>query len=125
MAYHVLAQSAMLLHFAFLAYVALGGFLAWKWPHTFWPHLCVALYALAITLIGWPCPLTHVENWGRLRSGREPLAPAGFIDHYLTGVLYPDEHLITVKAATALLVALSWIGLAAITLHRRAHRPPG
>jgi uncharacterized protein DUF2784 len=25
-------------HFAYVAYVVLGGFLAWWWPRAIWPH---------------------------------------------------------------------------------------
>ncbi|GHC88094.1 hypothetical protein GCM10007079_32790 [Nocardiopsis terrae] len=121
MGYQVLGETAMLLHFAFLVYVTLGGFLAWRWPRALWPHAATALYALGITLIGWQCPLTHLENWGRERAGQAGLPDEGFIEHYLTGVIYPTEHLLTAQLLVALSVTLSWAG-ALLHLRRRHQR---
>ncbi|MBR8741515.1 DUF2784 domain-containing protein [Nocardiopsis sp. MG754419] len=123
MIFRLIGEGAMVLHMAFLVYVALGGYLAWKWPRAFWPHLACALYGLGITVIGWDCPLTHVENWGRERAGQAGLPPGGFIEHYLTGVVYPTEHLLGAQLLVALSVAVSWAG-AAFLLARRRRRPP-
>ncbi|MEU0487990.1 DUF2784 domain-containing protein [Nocardiopsis sp. NPDC006139] len=125
MAYRILADTAMVLHMAFLAYVLLGGLAAWKWPRALWPHLAATAYALGITLIGWECPLTHVERRARHHAGQEGLPPTGFIDHYLTGVVYPEEHLATVRLAAAALILLTWtVPLTRALRHRRnaAHR---
>ncbi|MFD6953437.1 hypothetical protein A6A08_09925 [Nocardiopsis sp. TSRI0078] len=121
MTYRLIADAAMVVHLAFLAYVALGGLLAWRWPRTFWIHLGCALYGLGITVIGWPCPLTHVENRARRRAGQAGLPEEGFIDHYLTGIVYPAEHLLTVQLAVAVVVLASWAGLALLTRRRKHH----
>ncbi|WP_304454297.1 DUF2784 domain-containing protein [Nocardiopsis sp. YSL2] len=124
MAYRGIGEAAMLLHFAFLVYVTLGGFLAWKWPKALWPHAAIALYALGITLIGWQCPLTHLETWGRENAGQAGLPDEGFIDHYLTGVIYPADHLLTVQLAVAATVLLSWTGAALLAHRHRRHASP-
>jgi hypothetical protein len=117
MVYRIVGEGAMVLHLAFLVYVALGGYLAWRWPPMIWPHLACALYGLGITVIGWDCPLTHIENWGREQAGQAGLPPEGFIEHYLTGVIYPAEHLLTAQLLVALSIAVSWAG--ALYLHRK------
>ena len=124
MVYRIIGEGAMVLHLAFLVYVALGGYLAWCWPRMFWPHLACALYGLGITVIGWQCPLTHIETWGRQNAGQAGLPPGGFIERYLTGVIYPADHLVTVQVSVGAVVVLSWIGLAALTLRRRRTKPP-
>jgi hypothetical protein len=121
MVYRVIGEGAMVLHLAFLVYVALGGYLAWRWPRMIWPHLACALYGLGITVIGWQCPLTHVEDWGRRNAGQAGLPPGGFIEHYLTGVVYPTDHRLTAQLLVALSVTLSWVG--AVHLHRQRNRP--
>ncbi|MFE1169073.1 DUF2784 domain-containing protein [Nocardiopsis sp. NPDC058789] len=121
MVYSVIGEGAMVLHLLFLAYVALGGFAAWRWPRMFWPHLACAVYGLGVTVIGWPCPLTHLEDWGRRNAGQSGLPPEGFIAHYLTGVVYPTEHLLTAQLLVALTVTLSWAG--ALYLHLQRKRP--
>ncbi|KOX07220.1 DUF2784 domain-containing protein [Nocardiopsis sp. NRRL B-16309] len=122
MLYRIIGEAAMVAHAAFILYMAIGGFLAWKWPRTFWIHLGCALYGLSISVVGWICPLTHVENWGRERAGQAGLPDEGFIDHYLTGVIYPQEHLVTVQAGVGAVVIASWTGLALLTLRRRRAR---
>ncbi|ASU83495.1 DUF2784 domain-containing protein [Nocardiopsis gilva YIM 90087] len=120
MAYRVLGETAMLLHFAFLVYVTLGGFLAWRWPRLIWPHFVCAGYGILITLIGWPCPLTGVEDWAREKAGQEGLAGSGFIDHYLTGVIYPEQYLDAVRFGVGVLIFVAWTGVLLLQRRRSA-----
>ncbi len=39
MIFRVLAEATMVVHFLFIAFVVLGGFLAWRWPKAIWLHL--------------------------------------------------------------------------------------
>lgn len=111
MGYQLLAELVMLLHFGFLAYVALGGFLAWRWPRAIVPHATAAVWGALSATVGVPCPLTGWENSARRLAGEQGL-PRGFIDTYLTGVVYPEEHLLTAQLLVAALVAVSWTGFA-------------
>ena len=52
MRYPLIADTVMAVHFAFLAYVVCGGFLAWRWPRMFWPHLAAAAYGLGTVVVG-------------------------------------------------------------------------
>lgn len=121
MIYTFVSYTAMILHFMFLAFVFFGGFLAWIWPKAFWLHLPVAAYALGIVTIGWECFLTHIENWGRVGMGEEPLDRT-FINHYLTGNLYPEDHVLTSRIVTGIVVGIAYIGLLVIILRRRRRR---
>ena len=38
------------------------------------------------------------------------LPPSGFIDHYLTGVVYPQQHETLIQLGVAVAVAISWVG---------------
>lgn len=110
MGYRLIADAAMVLHFGFLVYLVVGGFIAWRWRWTIWIHLATALWGLGSVLIGYACPLTHVENWGRERAGDEGLPASGFIDHYLTDVVYPQQHEEVIQLAVAVVVVISWVG---------------
>ncbi|MGO4614250.1 DUF2784 domain-containing protein [Nocardia sp. 2YAB30] len=110
MLYRLLADSTAAAHFAFVAYVVVGGFLAWRLPRTIWPHLVAAVWGFSTVVFGFDCPLTHLENWARDRAGQARLPSSGFIDYYITGVLYPEDALGLVRILAALLVAASWIG---------------
>lgn len=120
MVFRVIGDVAMVVHFLFLAYVVIGGFIAWYWPRSIWLHLGCALYGLAVTVVGWVCPLTVVENWARQRAGQAGLTETGFIDHYLTGIIYPVDHLVSIQFAAGVVVALSWVGYLFLLWRRRA-----
>ncbi len=119
MGYRVLAEVTMAVHFAYLVYVALGGFLAWLWPRAIWPHLAAALWGFATVVFGLICPLTYVEDWARERAGQQGLPPSGFIDHYIEGVIYPQRYAGLIQAVVIVAVVLSWLGAYA---RRRALR---
>jgi hypothetical protein len=107
--YTVVADAAMAAHSAFLAYVVAGGFLAWRWPRAFWPHAVLSGWGLSTVVCHLDCPLTYVEDVARRRAGR-PGLPGGFIDHYLTGTVYPARYARLVEALTVATVAGSWAG---------------
>jgi Protein of Unknown function (DUF2784) len=106
----VLAEATMVVHFAFVVYVVVGGFLAWRWPRTILLHLVAAGWGLLITVFSLACPLTWLEDGLRRRAGEQGL-PSGFIDTYIEGVLYPQRFVMEVRAAAAVLVLIAWIGL--------------
>ena len=119
--FRLVADAAMVAHFAFLAYLVVGGFLAWRWPRTIWLHVATAMYGLFNATVGWPCPLTYVENWGRERAGDTTLPATGFIDHYIAGVVYPREHETVAQLLVATVVVISWVGF---VVRRRRSSPP-
>ena len=97
-------------HFAFVAYVVVGGYLAWRWRRTIWLHGLAFMWGFSTVLFGLDCPLTNAENWARHRAGEAGLPPSGFIDHYLTGVLYPRSTLELVRVLVVICVVVSWVG---------------
>ena len=123
-AYLLIGHTAMVLHYLFFAYVVFGGFLAWRWPWLFWPHLLVAAYALGIITVGWACFLTDIENWSRLNTGREVMVN-GFIDFHITGVFYPEEHLMTSRYVIAGIIASAYAGTAWLLWRRRSAEDAG
>ncbi len=76
-------------HLAFIAFVMAGGLLVARFPRLLIPHLAAAAWGVFIALSGGVCPLTPLENWALARAGREGYA-AGFLEHYITPVLYPE-----------------------------------
>ncbi|MEV4411709.1 DUF2784 domain-containing protein [Catellatospora sp. NPDC049609] len=121
MAFQALAEVTMAVHFAFLAYVVTGGFLAWWRPWLIWPHLAAAGWGFATIVFGLECPLTYVEDWARRGAGEQGLS-RGFIDTYLTGVVYPERYTVQLQALAGALVLTSWLGL---LLRRRRGRFAG
>ena len=107
--YAIVVAVTAAVHFAFVGYGVLGGFLALRWPRTIWLHVPVVIWCVAIEVVDFICPLTELERWARARAGMAPLPSSGFIDYYITGVWYParDENL--VLGVVLVLVVSSWI----------------
>jgi Protein of Unknown function (DUF2784) len=121
--YRLLADLTMLVHFTFLAFVVFGGFLALKWPRAIWAHLPVAAWGFATIAFSIRCPLTSIEDWARVRAGEARLTGTGFIDHYIEGVLYPQEYTGLIQAAAAVVVLGSWLIL--VIRAKIQHLPAG
>lgn len=86
--YRALADVVLLVHFAFVLFVVLGGLLALRWPRVAWIHVPLAIYGAVIEFIGFICPLTPLEVSLRERGG-EAGYTGGFIEHYITATIYP------------------------------------
>ncbi|GAA1655036.1 DUF2784 domain-containing protein [Nonomuraea maheshkhaliensis] len=108
--YRLLADAAMVAHFAFLLYLALGGFVAWRWRRTLWAHLAVVAWGVLSVVTGVECPLTHVEDWARRSAGQQGLTAGGFIDHYIEGVVYPEEYTNLARLGVTVLILFSYAG---------------
>lgn len=89
MHYYLLAGLVILLHFAFILFVIFGGFLLFKWMRFAWIHVPVVLYAALLEFYGWICPLTPLEKWLRAKGGGVAYQ-TGFIEHYITPLIYPS-----------------------------------
>ena len=99
-------------HVAFVAFVPLGGFVAWAEPWVIWPHVTSVAWAVWVLGFGRSCPLTVAENWGRRGLGLLPLPEDGFMAHYLEGRLYPHGWARGAMVVVFTAVAVSWAGLA-------------
>lgn len=86
--YRVLADAVVIVHALFVAFVVLGGFVAWRWRWVAWVQLPAALWGVAIEFGGWICPLTPLENALRARAGLAGYS-GGFVEHYVMVWLYP------------------------------------
>jgi hypothetical protein len=118
MPYGLLADLTVLLHFAFVVWVVLGGLLVLRWPRCAWLHLPAAVWGAAIELGGWICPLTPLE-WRLRELAGEAGYTGGFVEHYLLPVLYPTGLTREIQIALGLLVLAVNIALYALVIRRR------
>ena len=116
-----LADAIVVAHLAYLAFVPLGGFFALRWPRLVWAHLAAVAVGLASITIGFDCPLTTWEESSRRRGGQRPYA-GGFVDHYLTGRVYPHGDAWVVQVVFGLCVVASY---ALVVGKRRSSRLVG
>lgn len=99
----VVADLLLLLHLAFVVFVAVGGVLVVRWPRAAWAHLPAAAWGTAVEAFGWMCPLTPLEDHFRHLAGQSA-GPGDFIARTVVPVLYPEgltrDAQLTLAAAT-------------------------
>jgi hypothetical protein len=84
-----MADLIVLIHFAFVLFVVLGGLLALRWPRIAWLHVPAVIWGALVEFTGWICPLTPLENRLRAAAG-EANYEGDFIAHYILPALYPN-----------------------------------
>ena len=88
--YGVLADLTVVLHLAFVGFVALGGFAVIRWHWLAWAHIPAIVWAVLLEWMNLVCPLTPWELHLRELAGH-PGYEGGFITHYLLPLLYPPS----------------------------------
>ena len=118
--YSLLADSVLVIHALFVAFVVLGvpcifigKALNWRWVRFFWlrvAHLAAICVVTAQAWAGVICPLTTLEMWLR-RQGNLDVYAGSFIEHWLEEILYwnlPPWVFVVVYSTFALLVVATW-----------------
>lgn len=88
MIYELMADLVLGTHVVFVVFVVAGGILVVRWPRVAWAHVPCALWGALVEVAGWICPLTPLEVSLRRQAGEAGYAE-GFLEHYVTPVLYP------------------------------------
>jgi hypothetical protein len=120
--FRLIAYTAVAAHFAFLAFVVLGGFLAWRWPRLIWFQIAGVAWLVLVVAAHLACPLTWIQDRAREHAGMTP-TPGGFIATYVDGVFFPHGHQPAAMAVAGAVVLTSWIGFAVPRRRARARRP--
>jgi len=89
MTYRILAELVLVIHFCFVLFVVLGGLLVLRWRSIIWLHIPAFTWGVSVQCFFLACPLTPLENWFR-RLGGESGYAGGFIEHYISAILYAD-----------------------------------
>lgn len=110
MLYRIVADGVVVMHFAFIVFVAMGALLAWRWPALVWVHLPALAWGIGSVVIGFPCPLTPLEKGLRRRAGDQGY-DGGFVDHYIEGVIYPDEYSSILRALALVVIVAGYARL--------------
>lgn len=119
MIYRGLADAVLVIHLAFIVFAVAGAFAALRWRFLIWLHLPCALWAMAIELGGWICPLTPLEVSLRRSAGLAGYS-GGFTEHYLVPLIYP--HGLTREIQIGLGLGVLVINLLAYALVARKAR---
>jgi hypothetical protein len=107
--WRALADAVVGVHYAYMAYLVVGGFAAWRWRKTIWLHVAAVIWAALIVTTKVPCPLTALQNHFREDAGLRPLT-SSFINLYIRGTFYPDDQQTLAQIVLGVIVIVSWIG---------------
>ena len=119
----LLADLVLVVHLAFVIFVVLGACLVVRWPKLVWIHLPAVLWGVFTEFAGVVCPLTPLENALRQRGGQGGFA-GGFIDHYVTALLYPQGLTRGMQVALgAFALAVNLLLYCWVIARRRSGRP--
>lgn len=88
MLYKLAADLLVLIHFSFIIFVVLGGFLVLRWPRVAWIHLPAVSWGIWIEFNNGICPLTTFEKSLR-ETANTPSYAGNFIDNYIIPIIYP------------------------------------
>ena len=113
----IAADAVLFVHFAFVAFVVLGGLLLLRWPALAWIHLPAVAWAAIVELAGWVCPLTPLEVTLRQASGVSGYS-GDFLEHYIVALLYPEGLTRTLQVSLGAFVILINVFLYSVVLRR-------
>lgn len=87
-AYKVLADVIVAVHFLWIVFLVLGG--AWGGRHRTVRllHIGGLAFAVLLQVFGWYCPLTYAEAWLRRRHSPGLAYSGSFIIHYMERFVY-------------------------------------
>lgn len=89
MIYSLLANIILFIHLCYILFVIFGGFLMLRWKEVWKIHIPAVIWGFCVQYFVWMCPLTDVENYFRNLAGENGYAN-GFINHFLTSIIYPE-----------------------------------
>jgi len=87
MAYRILADLVLILHLCFVFFVVFGGLLVVRRRWIASLHLPAVMWGIIVECFLLACPLTVLENSLRQLGGESGYTD-GFINHYISAVLY-------------------------------------
>ena len=123
MIYKILADLVFLVHLAFVLVVVFGGIAVWRKPTLAWLHLPAVAWGALIEFAGWICPLTPWEQSLRRLAGDKGYSD-GFVEHYLTPLIYPEGLTRDVQVVLGVLVLAINVVAYALIFHRHRRREP-
>lgn len=115
MPFKVLADLVVLTHFIWIIFLLTGAI--WGRRHRLVKalHLGGLGFAIIMQIMGWYCPLTHLEYWLRLRHDPGLTYRGSFLIHYVEQAVYLE-----LSTGAVLLLTLGLCGLNAWVYLRKS-----
>jgi Protein of Unknown function (DUF2784) len=103
------ADLVVIVHAAFIAFVLVGGYLAWRWPRLVWVHVPSVAVIGVLFAFGADCPLTDLEKFLRREAG-ETVYRDGFVAHYLLPGVPAGVRAAVLPAVVVTLTVIAYAG---------------
>ncbi len=107
MLYQIISDFILTIHFCYILFVIFGGLLILRWRWIWKLHLAAVVWGFLVQYFVWICPLTSWENYFR-ELGGEAGYESGFLDHFVTSLIYQD---ISTNLHTILAILLLFINV--------------
>ncbi len=88
MPYKILADAVVFIHFLWIIFLISGAFLGINYKAVKVIHISGLIFAFAIQIFDWHCPLTHLEVWLRLKHDPSLSYTGSFLIHYVEKIIY-------------------------------------
>lgn len=121
MVYRILADLVLLFHLCFVIFVIFGGFLVLYRRRIWRLHIPALIWGVLVETFYFICPLTYLENWLRTTGG-EAGYDGGFIDYYVSMILYLDISRFSKTSLALLLILVNLIIYLYVFIRRRLIR---
>jgi len=119
MPYARAADVVAVTHAAFIAFLLIGGFLAWRWPRLVWAHVPAVVVTTGVFALGADCPLTELEKFFRRQAGERAYRD-GFVAHYLLPMVPDGVRTVAVPLIVVGVNAAAYAGYVARRRHAGA-----
>jgi hypothetical protein len=108
--FSIFADIVVFIHFLWIVFLILGAILGVRYPIVKIIHIIGLAFSVIIQIVGWYCPLTHLEVWLRMRHDTLLSYTGSFIIHYIEQIVYLEISRLTFFLITIILVIINmWI----------------
>ena len=105
--FSILADIVVFVHLLWIVFLIIGSIPGVRYPLVKIIHIAGLAFSVIIQLVGWYCPLTHLEIWLRMRHDPMVSYTGSFISHYIEQIVYLEVSRRTLFVITILLVVFN------------------
>jgi len=102
--FYILADIVVFIHLLWIVFLIIGAVPGVRYPAVKIIHITGLAFSVLIQVVGWYCPLTHLEVWLRMRHDPTVSYTGSFIIHYIEELVYLEVSRRTLFVITILLV---------------------
>jgi hypothetical protein len=115
-------DSVILLHAAWVVFLATGLFITLRYPRFAAIHIGGLVFSFFLNFMGWYCPLTYLENFLHALDDADAVYASSFMKEYLYRFLYPDLPEFLIRVGEMIFVCLNLLGYVYIARRRNWFR---